>query len=390
MRKLNLALLLVFSSVITIAQENFWSPVTESGINKNVFINRYKPDSYLLFQLNESSLTTSLINAPSERSVSADASAYILTVPDAAGQPERFRVVEAPVMDPALAARYPDIRSYAGQSIDAPGSIIRFDVSPNGFHGMILSADRPTIYIDPVDRSGQYYVVFARNNAPRSTSLFECMTTATPLQVGAELSNSARAADDGRLRTYRLALASTGEYSQYFLNGTETTDAQRKAKVLAAMNTLMVRTNGIYERDFGIRMNLIANNDAIIYLTASTDPWTSEWNIKTQQTIDAVIGNANYDIGHLVHRGSNNGNAGCIACVCKTWNGSTNPNTFVGKGGAFTSHTAPEGDPFVVDYTTHEMGHQFGGNHTFTFSNEPGIHHYGLCRYHRLHRCTTA
>jgi len=138
----------------------------------------------------------------------------------------------------------------------------------------------------------------------------------------------------------------------------------------------MVRTNGIYERDFGIRMNLIANNDAIIYLNASTDPWGTEWNIKTQQTIDAVIGNANYDIGHLVHKESsaanNNGNAGCIACVCKTWNGSTNPNTFVGKGGGFTSHVTPEGDPFVVDYTTHEMGHQFGANHTFTFSTETG------------------
>lgn len=375
MRKLNLALLFIFSSVITIAQENFWSPASESRLSPTAFNNRYKPDSYLLFQLNESSLVTSLLNVPSERSVSAAQSAFIITVPNAEGQPERFHIVEAPVMDPALAARFPEIKSYAGTGIDVPASTIRFDVSPRGFHGMILSADRPTIYIDPLDHMEKYYVVFARNNAPRS-NLFECMTTATPWS-GAEPGGSAqhsvqRAADDGRLRTYRLALASTGEYSQYFLNGTETTDAQRRAKVLAAMNTLMVRTNGIYERDFGIRMNLIANNDAIIYLTASTDPWTSEWNIKTQQTIDAVIGNANYDIGHLVHRGSNNGNAGCIACVCKTWNGSTNPNTFIGKGGAFTSHTAPEGDPFVVDYTTHEMGHQFGANHTFTFSNEPG------------------
>ena len=106
---------------------------------------------------------------------------------------------------------------------------------------------------------------------------------------------------------------------QYFLNGSETTDAQRRTKVLAAMNTLMVRTNAIFERDFGIHLNLVANNDAIIYLNASTDPWTTEWNTKTQQTIDAVIGNANYDIGHLVHRESsadnNNGNAGCIGCV---------------------------------------------------------------------------
>ena len=129
------------------------------------------------------------------------------------------------------------------------------------------------------------------------------------------------------------------------------------------MNTAMTRTNAIYERDFGVRMVLIANNDAIIYLTASSDPWTSEFNTKTQQTIDAVIGSANYDIGHLVHRAGNNGNAGCIGCVCKAGQ----------KGSAFTSHTAPVGDPFVVDYLTHEMGHQFGGNHTFAHSYEGTI-----------------
>jgi hypothetical protein len=242
---------------------------------------------------------------------------------------------------------------------------------------MILSADKSTVYIDPVDRANNYYVVFARKDVINFQKNFHCLTPANATEPTLPVDPSGlRAADDGKLRTYRLALACTGEYAQFFLSGTETTDAQRKAKVLAAMNTLLVRTNAIYERDFGIRMNLIANNDAIIYLTASSDPWSNEWNIKTQQTIDAVIGNANYDIGHLVHKESssanNNGNAGCIACVCKTWNGSTNPNTFVGKGGGFTSHVTPEGDPFVVDYTTHEMGHQFGANHTFTFSTETG------------------
>jgi hypothetical protein len=370
MRKFRITLLLALCTTIAIAQEQkMWLPSNFRN-EQQVFTNRYKPDNFLVFQLNEDALFPKLRTAPSERSVSAAQSGFIITIPNAQGIEERFSIVDAPIMDPALALRYPDIRSYAGTNLDVPGSTIRFDISPQGFHAMILSSDRPTIYIDPVDRTNKLYIIFARNNAPRSSDLFSCMTTATPYEPSTQ--SLQRAADDGRLRTYRLALACTGEYSQFFLDGTETTDAQRKAKVLAAMNTMMVRTNGIYERDFGIRMNLISNNDAIIYLTASTDPWTTEYNIKTQQTIDAVIGNANYDIGHLVHRGSNNGNAGCIACVCKTWNGSTNPNTFVGKGGAFTSHTSPVGDPFVVDYTTHEMGHQFGANHTFTFSNESG------------------
>jgi hypothetical protein len=152
------------------------------------------------------------------------------------------------------------------------------------------------------------------------------------------------------------------------LNGTETSDAERKAKVLAAMNVHMTRVNGIYERDFGIRMVLVPNNDAIIYLNASTDPFgtsSGSWNAQSQSTIDGVIGSANYDIGHFVHRGpTNNGNAGCIGCVC----------TAGSKGSGWTSYiNLGDTDFYVVDYLTHEMGHQFGGNHTFAHSFEGTI-----------------
>jgi hypothetical protein len=366
MKKIQVLIICLCSSLFAFSQQSYWKSVNESSVNKNLFANRYKPQAYQLFQLNETSLQSNLSSAPSERSVTANASSFILSIPNAEGQIERYRVVDAPVLDAALATRYPSIKSYAGQGIDRPASTIRFSMAGDGFHGMILSADRRTIYIDPVDRGDKYYVVFSRQDNADNLKQFNCFTPATAAPPISSNASTLRAADDGKLRTYRLALACTGEYANYFLNGTETSDAQRKTKVLAAMNTLVTRTNAIYERDFGIRMVLIANNDALIYLNAGTDPWSGEYNSKTQQTIDAVIGNAGYDIGHLVHKeasaANNNGNAGCIGCVCKAGQ----------KGSAFTSHVAPEGDPFVVDYTTHEMGHQFGGNHTFTFRNESG------------------
>jgi hypothetical protein len=365
MRRVLLLLLAAFFFAGAQGQErNFWSGATESS-SRNLFQNRFKPAAYKLFQLGEGQLFAELRQAPHERAVAATASSFIITVPNAEGALEQFRVVEAPVLHPDLAARYPGIRSYAGQGVDHPTSTIRFDVSPEGFHAMILSPDRPTVYVDPLETNDNFYVIFSRRDAESYRTPFQCFTEndAAHKQASVTAEEALRNADDARLRTYRLALAATGEYSTFFLDGTETTDAQRKSKVLSAMNTAMTRANGIYERDFGIRMTLIANNDAIIYLNASTDPWTTEYNTKTQQTIDAVIGSANYDIGHLVHRTSNNGNAGCIGCVCKAGQ----------KGSGFTSHTTPQGDPFVVDYLTHEMGHQFGGNHTFAHSYEGTI-----------------
>ncbi|MES2429732.1 MAG: zinc-dependent metalloprotease family protein [Bacteroidota bacterium] len=359
---------LLLCNTVFAQEKNMWKQINESSIKEDLFAGKYKPKAYKIFQLSEIAFGDDLGNAPLEKNVRVNNSNFVLSIPDADGKINRFKLVEAPVMDPLLAEKFPNIKSYAGQGIDDPTSTIRCDFSPRGFHAMILSNDKKTVYIDPVDRVNKYYTVFERPDVIDYTKTFHCMTPATVNEAVANIAPARlrRGADDGKLRTYRLALACTGEYAQYFLNGSETTDAQRKAKVLAAMVTLVTRTNAIYERDFGIRMNLVANNDAIIYLSASTDPWATEWNTKTQTTIDAVIGNANYDIGHLVHKealaANNNGNAGCIGCVCKTGS----------KGSAFTSHVNPEGDPFIVDYTTHEMGHQFGGNHTFTFSNESG------------------
>ncbi|HYC27873.1 MAG TPA: hypothetical protein VEB42_03640, partial [Chitinophagaceae bacterium] len=251
-------------------EKNFWTPVSEATLAKNVFTDRYKPNVYRLFHLKENNLVTDLKTSPSERNVSPQASTFLIVLPNADGGMERYRVVEAPVMDPALAAKYPGIRSYAGQGVDNRQATVRFDVSPEGFHAMMLSPDRPTIYIDPVDPDGKHYVVFSRRDAPNYNAPFQCLTAEAGQKMQAETPASLRNADDARLRTYRLALAASGEYSSYFLDGTETTDAQRKSKVLAAMNTAMTRTNAIYERDFGIRMVLVANNDAVIYLNASS------------------------------------------------------------------------------------------------------------------------
>ncbi|MBS1729784.1 MAG: T9SS type A sorting domain-containing protein [Bacteroidetes bacterium] len=372
--------ILLFTAIISGAffsakaqnKSSLWRPVSESALTqsgKNVFAKNYQPEAYLAYALDESTMASMLRQAPSNKTTSPSKSGFIITIPVSDGSLESFRVVEASVMSPELQAKYPDIRAYSGQGITHPGSVIRFDMTPLGFHAMVISPDRKTIYINPVDRDNKYYIVFDRDHLSKEKSVFDCSMEAAinqPFQGNAVTNKNA---DDSKLRTYRLALCVTGEFSVASLNGAGGTDAQKKAIVLADLTTDLVRANGIYETDFGITMQFVTNETDLIYLDPSTDPWTgvNSWNNKTQQTCDNVIGNANYDIGHLIAHvnssNSNNGNAGCIACVCKTGS----------KGSGFSAHTDVTGDPLVVDYWTHEMGHQYGANHTFDFNYEGTI-----------------
>lgn len=353
------------------ARSNFWTRVDNATLNNEAFKTSYKPGNFISFQLNESAVQSELKKVPSEKSLVAVSSSFIFRVPNSKGELESYRVAEAPVMEPALAAKYPDIKSYSGQGIEHPQSTIRFDVSPLGFHGMIISPDRKTIYINPVEKNSRSYIVFDREDTKKGSQAFDCEieeAVNSQLQASKKVNSGGKDnlnASDGKLRQYRLALCTSGEYSVAALNGATGTDAEKKAIILAILNTNLTRANGIYERDFGIRMVLVANNDQIIYLNAATDPWTSSsvWNSATQTTCTNVIGSANYDVGHLLMYGGNNGNAGCIGCVC----------TSSSKGSGWTSYSAVQGDPFVVDYWTHELGHQFGGNHTFTHSIEGTI-----------------
>ena len=175
---------------------------------------------------------------------------------------------------------------------------------------------------------------------------------------------SYRNADDGNLRTFRLAIVCSGEYAQFHLTrqgvSSTATDAVKKAAVLSAMNTSMTRINGVYERDLGVKMEIVANNDIIIFLDASTDNIT-DGNARTMigevQTIcDAEIGTANYDIGHIFSIGGA-GLAG-LGVVCVTGQ----------KARGVTGIGSPVGDPYDIDYVSHEMGHQFGATHTFSNS----------------------
>ncbi|WP_452598301.1 reprolysin-like metallopeptidase, partial [Pontimicrobium sp. MEBiC01747] len=246
--------------------------------------------------------------------------------------------------------------SYAGQGVDNASDRIRFSISPLGLQSMRLSATKPATFIEPYTNDLKVYTVYKRADRTADFNDFECEVTDATNKTLSGNNTVLKNADDSTLRTYRLAVSTTGEYASYH-GGT-------KALALAAINTTMTRVNGIFENDFNVTMVLISNTDDVIYTNASSDPYGSSggYNSALQSTLTSQIGEANYDVGHLFARSGNSGNAGCIGCVCV--NGQ--------KGSGWTSLNTPEGDPFDVDFVAHEIGHQFGGNHTWTHGGNEG------------------
>lgn len=303
----------------------------------------------------------------------------IISLPTAEGKIEKFAVYSDPVMEKSLADRY-QLGSYIGVGVDDPGKYLRFSTAPTEMESMIIK-DGKFQFIEPITTDKQVYGVFYKTKRTEGEHGFECTTeeknikdiksleangkkTLSNINVG----NANRPAST-KFRTYKLALSVTGEYTQYFMAQAgvpaTATDAEKKAPALVAMNNSMTRVNGIFQKDFGIKA-VIQDLPNIIYIDPATDPYTNNLNLQLQQTLTQQVGNANYDMGHVFNAAGGNGNAGSIGSTC------VNPasNTSLAKGSAFTQSTSPKGDAFDIDYVAHEMGHQLGGNHTFSHNSE--------------------
>jgi len=361
---LSMALLAITSFSVAQTGDNLWKTTVKRS-DAIMVANKQTIANPRLFELNIQQLQQQIANAP-KRFSNTHATVQV-AFPNADGQLEHFRVQESSNMAPELAARYPDIKSYVGQGVENPTATIYFSLSPLGLQTMVIKADQSAEFIEPYTTDLSSYAVYRKTDKTGTLNRFECKVIAAAHNDLDQILLARPNADDGKLRNFRLAMSVTGEYTAYF-GGT-------KALALAAINNSMTRVNGVFEKDFGVHMNLIANTDLVIYTSASTDPYSAAtagaggaWNQELQTTLTNVIGSANYDIGHLFGASGGGGNAGCIACVC------INPTAGVplGKGSGFTSpgDAIPQGDNFDIDYVAHEMGHQFGANHTFTHSNE--------------------
>lgn len=337
------------------AQAQSWKPVNNgnlAGLEKTERV--AMPSAYHLFSTDLTQLKGILATAPARKL--GVPSTVVLTFPDADGKLQHYRMYEASVMHPTLAAAHPDMQSYAGQGIEDPTATIRISVTSWGFHAMILSA-KGTFYIDPYTTNLQNYIVYKKADLVEDRQ-FTCHVEESTSAERTIQSEQSALSSDSKLRTYRLAMACTIEYARYhyaragLTNGTE---AQKKAAVLAAMVVTVTRVNSVYEKELAVTLELVANNDVLIFITTDSFSNTNASALigESQSIITAAIGTANFDIGHTVSTGG--GGLAGLGVICNAGN----------KARGITGSPAPVGDTYDIDYVAHEVGHQFGGSHTF-------------------------
>ncbi|MEO5953552.1 MAG: zinc-dependent metalloprotease family protein, partial [Chloroflexia bacterium] len=292
-----------------------WQDASEANIvhtgNRDIV-----PSSYRLVTIDPTTLTSFLATGPLETELTrAYNSPAIIGLPLPDGTMGHFSFVNSPVMEPALAAQYPGIQTYVGQGIDDKTATVRFDRTQWGFHAMILSVNGP-IFIDPYQRGDTTTYISYRKSAYIGTPDDKMVELAVEDTMGPKnpSSSAVSPATGPQLRTYRLALAATGEYTAFY-GGTV-------PGALAGMVTSVNRVTGVYEREVAVRMVLIANDSSLIYTDPSTDPYTNNDGGamlgENQSNIDSVIGAANYDIGHVFSTGG--GGVAFLGVVCSSGN----------------------------------------------------------------------
>jgi len=333
-----LSITILFSSFYGFSQSSYWTKTTSTVQQSS----RVFSGSNEVFELNEVKFRQAISKV-------GKGQYNVIQFPLLEGAFETFYVEEKSVFHPDLAKRYPQIKSFVGYNIERSMKVV-FSLSHRGLQGMLLDYHGASkTFIEKQRGTANSYHVH-KGSINRGGKSFECHTVDLGLaQAGVA---KTQLFDDQILRKFRIAISASGSYSDHHGGGV--------ADALAAINATLTRINEVFETDLGVTLELIPNNDLVIFTDAATDPYTGNLNAQVQSTLSSLIGEENYDVGILFNDDNDNGNAGFIGSVCIDNR----------KGSAFASALEPEGDQFDLDFVAHELGHQFGANHTWSFETE--------------------
>jgi len=354
----HLSLILFFSSFSILTQaQKFWKPIQERNITtRSGEENSPRPTQYVTFNLNMDGLKTYLANAPVEADKDRVSKALTIQMPMPGGELVNFKVWESSLMEEGLERKYPSIKSYKGYAMDKSGTIMRFAVSATGLHAIYLHHNQE-VYIDPYSSKNlDDYIVYDTKYLPEDElykSIPMCGTDHNMRpEVGSFMPNSRNGAEV-EMREYRMAMACTGEWGSVARRGTV-------EKCLSDINAMMGRLNLLYERDLAVRFKLIADNDKLIFLNPSTDPYEDSGNglsilSGNTATINRILGSSSgYEIGHVLSVCFDVGGVAQLSSLCRS-----------NKGNGVTCHNTNDLVGIVTRVMSHEVGHQFDASHTW-------------------------
>lgn len=339
------------------AQTDLFTPASLKTADLANFEMRATPAEASHFTLaNPAAMATLLAKAPTENSFTTGEE-LLLVLPAPSGKKTTFRVTRYQMITEELQAVYPSFVTAYGWDVEAPHRKVFLEWTETGFGASITGGDEGRWFVEPTFRQRtDIYQSFYTRDCPSSQQDATCGFVPSP-EFQAEMDAfhpSGKAVGDCELREYDLALACTGEYFMTVGN----TQALAVAEMIRAVN----RVNEVFRADLAITLKLINLPDdnnvvQLVFSNPATDPYSNDDGgamlNENQTTIDNVIGSANYDIGHVFSTGG--GGVASLESPCS--NGV--------KARGVTGLPNPVGDPFYIDFVAHEMGHQFGGRHTF-------------------------
>jgi subtilisin-like proprotein convertase family protein len=361
--KFRLLVLFFVGAYAQLFAQPHWRVVSESAVvlPPTAEVNFALRD-YRVLDVAAPALRQALAAAPHER-VRAQRPPVYIELPDPTGRPVRLQVWESPVMAPELQAQFPAVRSYtlAGEQLSG-----RLASSPQGVHG-VLHSPQGDYFIEPYAQGAdRFHLLYTPANVIMDDASASCGVTPdlfeSPL-TGMEPPERRATTPAGRgrsgaapldLRVYRMALACTGEFAQQ-KGGTVD-------NVVAAFNASMTLVNDIFEREVAVRLQLIPNNNNLIFLNGNTDPYLNptdgagllDQNIAAFASVGINI--EMYDVGHVFTIGCSDGIGGIAGGgVCTT-----------AKMRGVTCHSSNNVEAIARRIMAHEIGHQFSVSHSWS------------------------
>lgn len=355
-----LLLLLICLSFISnsFSQVSLWSDLPASAIQSYVDVQRGRlPSSFRVMKLNRQVLAQLQTRTPVEIGNQLNLSASTLfAIPVPEGGLREAAITESSVLSASLQQQFPGIKTYRLSEPITRNQLGRITITAAGISGLLFS-DKGSVYISPVGNEypDVHYIYYVKDLKPADR--VACLVK----DEVANLQPAAPQAGDCQLRTYRLAVAATGEY---------TTWAGGQANAIGYITTAINDVTAIFERDLAIRFTLITNNN-IVYPNAGSDPYTlndlSTTTLNQNHTaLNAQIGSGNYDIGILFNNGWNGGLAYLNSTCNATLKGGAQAGITFGTGSNPTA--GPQG-PIFVTTVAHEIAHKFGAQHTHSATN---------------------